>query len=142
MRLVVGLSMNKFIMKPIDYDNIWLRPKSFERNLYKKIRVKNWKNKAPTYRPDDFSIKARSLEEIIQKMCIAEIGHEIMIVASYFTFLFAIFTNDWKTFIWIFIITSSFAAGFDLLFVIVQRYNRPRLVVLLNRNASLQFNNH
>ncbi len=61
-------------------------------------------------------------------MCAAEIIHEIIIILGYASAAFSLLTPDWKGYIWIFLITA-FAAGLcDVPFVILQRYNRPRIL--------------
>ena len=56
-RLIVG-GMFSFIMKnKADYTKPWFRVSDKELNFYKKINVKKWKNKMPTYNKDTFDIK-------------------------------------------------------------------------------------
>lgn len=133
MRLLVGYVIEKGIKGPLNYKNAWFSPKAFEEKLYQNIKVKSWKDRAPTYKPDSFSLKKNSLEDIIQTMCISEIGHEIMILCSYFSLLFAIPFGEF----WVFFLTAAAAGGVDTVFVILQRYNRPRLVKILEKRKGL-----
>ncbi len=122
-RLAVGtLVPNRF-----DYRCRWFRPMPFEAALYKRLRLKHWKKNMPTYDPRLFSLQHNTLEQIIRNMCQAEVVHEIIILFSFVPILFSLL---WDTF-WVFLITSVFAACIDLIFVMLQRYNRPRLVRLL-----------
>ena len=97
--------------------------------IYNKLKVKKWKGKIPTYNEDLFSIEKRTFHEIAQATCQSEIVHEINAVLSFLP-LFS--TSLFGSFM-VFLITSVLAACFDLMFVIVQRYNRPLLVKLASR---------
>ena len=62
-------------------------------------------------------------------MCQAELVHEVNIAVSFVPILFSV----WVGALPVFVITSILAAGYDLLFVILQRYNRPRVLRLAMR---------
>ena len=64
-RLLIGAIIDRLFHNKMDYHHKWFREKSFEPTLYKKLKVKQWKNKMPTYSPASFSIKEHSLTEII-----------------------------------------------------------------------------
>ncbi len=136
MRLLVGLAVNKLFKKPLDYNHFWFEEKPFEKKIYKLLKVKKWKMIIPTYRPESFNIKVNSMQAIVQNMCIAELGHEIMMAASYLSLFFSLLTNNWKIYIWIFIGMSSIAACFDFLLVIQQRFNRPRILAFMKRTEN------
>ena len=136
MRLLVGLAVNILFKKPLDYNHFWFEEKPFEKKLYKLLKVKKWKTIIPAFRPESFNIKANSMQAIVQNMCIAELGHEIMIAASYLSLFFSLMTNNWKIYIWIFVGTSSIAACFDFLLVIQQRFNRPRILAFMKRTEN------
>ena len=59
-------------------------------------------------------------------MCQAELIHEIMFIFSLVPIAFSIYFGD----LYIFVLTSIVAMIFELCFIIVQRYNRERLVKL------------
>lgn len=129
MRLVVGLGIGKVRKKDFDYNAKWFRPKSFEKKLYKVLRVKKWKSHIPAWSPESFETKHHTLPEIANSMCGAEVVHEIIIVLSFMPILFSLRYGVPA----VFIITSILAASVDMIFVIVQRYNRPRIVKIINR---------
>ncbi len=129
MRLVVGLGIGKVHKKEFDYHAKWFQPKKFEKKLYKKLKVKKWKTHIPAWSPESFETKHHTLQEIVAAMCNAEVVHEIIIVLSFVPVLFSL-EYGVPT---VFIITSIFAAMVDSVFVIVQRYNRPRIIKLINR---------
>lgn len=59
-------------------------------------------------------------------MCQAELIHELMFIFSLVPIAFSIYFGD----LYIFVLTSIVAMKFELCFIIVQRYNRERLVKL------------
>ena len=83
----------------------------------------------PTYDPIQFSLENKSFDAVAQAMCQAEIVHEVIIVFSFLPIL----ASHWFGAFDVFMITSIGAAAFDLMFVMMQRYNRPRIVKLAER---------
>ena len=134
-RIIMG-NVSKLFKKHITY-KVWLfKERKFEKKLYKILQVKTWKGKALTYNPESFSLKEHSLEEIANTMAKSEVDHWINEVISLSTLLFPIW---WGKF-WIFFVSAIFAMIFDSQFIIIQRYNRPRVIKLLekqNRENSL-----
>ena len=129
MRLVVGGVVNRIMGNHADYRKQWYQMRPFEKKLYEKIGVKKWKGKMPTYDPSLFSVKEKSFEEIVQATCQAEIVHEIIVVFSFLPLVAVIWFGSFM----VFLLTSIGAACMDLTFVIMQRYNRPRLVKMAER---------
>lgn len=132
MRLVVGF-FTRFIPKNLlNPTNKWFIPKKFEKKIYKFLKVKKWKGNIPAYYPDAFSVENHSLDEISVTMCGAEATHEIIIIFSFFSILFSLKFGVPV----VFVITSFLAAAVDSVFVVVQRYNRPRILRLIKSNLS------
>lgn len=129
-RLFCGWVVNYAAAGCLQQDAAWFRQKKWEAGLYRKLRVKQWKKKLPTYVSDNFSMEKHTLDEIVRNMCVAELVHEINIVLSYGSLAFTFLASDWREDIWIYLITATLAACFDVVFVIIQRFNRPRLVLL------------
>lgn len=129
MRLVVGLGIGKVHPKEFDYHARWFHPRPFEKKLYKALKVKKWKAYVPAWAPENFETKYHTLPEIVSAMCNAEVVHEVIIVLSFVPILFSIEYGVPM----VFIITSIFAALIDTVFVIIQRYNRPRIVKLIGK---------
>ena len=129
MRLLVGLGVDAVMHNHANLNARWFQPLPFEEKLYRKLRVAAWKKYLPSYRPELFSMKEKSLNEIAQAMCQAEIVHEIIIPLSFVP----VCTIEYFGSAAVFIITSLLAACFDLLFVILQRFNRPRILKLSRR---------
>ena len=129
-RLIIGNIIDKIFKNNINYKNHWFKQRNFEKILYKLLRVKAWKNKMPTFDPDTFDTSKQSLDKIIGAMCQSEIVHEINVIISFVPLLFSMAFGSFMAFL----ITSIIAAIFDLCFVIMQRYNRPRVVRILEKN--------
>lgn len=127
MRLTVGYIIDGIFHNKFDYNKPCFREKKFEKPLYKILKVKKWKEKMPTFSPETFDLKNHSLEEMASAMCQAEIVHFIIIILS-FVPMFTIFI--WGGF-WPFFITSVLSAILDSLFLIIQRYNRPRILKMI-----------
>ena len=127
-RLIMG-NVSKLFKKHIYYKQSWFKERKFEKKLYKALRVKQWKRKALTYNPELFSLKENSLEEIANNMSKAEVDHWINELISLSTILFAI---PWGAF-WVFSISAIIAMRFDGQFIVIQRYNRPRVMRILEK---------
>ena len=132
MRLIVGYAIEGVYHNKMNYHRKWFQPLKWEKRLYRKMKVKTWKDKMPTYDTDTFSLELHSMEEIVMAMCQSEIVHEIIVISSFTPLLLAIRFGTFS----VFLITSVLAAGFDMMFVIMQRYNRPRFVRLLDRTEN------
>ena len=124
MRLLIGSVIDHFMNNRVDYRKSWFRVSSVEEKLYKTIRVKKWKGKMATYDPSCFDSKIHSWDEIAQAMCQAELVHELIIVFSFLPIFAAVPFGALP----VFVITSVLAACLDAMFVIMQRYNRPRVI--------------
>ena len=134
MRLAVGYLLPKLTNYHFDYRHSWFQPRKWESALYRKIHIRKWKGKLPTYAPSQFSLEDQSLYRVIQNMCGAELVHEIIMVLSFVPLLTVPFLGSF----YVFLITSTLSALFDSIFVMAQRYNRPRLVHIYEKqNATI-----
>ena len=132
MRLAVGYLLPKLTDYDFDYRHAWFQPRFWESALYRKLHLRSWKGKLPTYAPGQFSLKNNTLHRIIQNMCGAELVHEIIMVLSFLPLLMVPIWGEFR----VFLITSALAALFDSIFVMAQRYNRPRLVRIYERQEA------
>lgn len=107
-----------------DYQKKRYQVSEFEMKLYQKMKVKKWKNKMPTYSADTFDASKHSWDEIAQASCQAEVVHEINVVFSFLP----VIASVWFGAFWVFFITSVSAAVFDWMFVVMQRFNRTRIL--------------
>jgi hypothetical protein len=132
MRLVVGSIIPKLTNYDFDYRHRWFQPRKWEPAFYKKLNVRHWKGKIPTYAPDQFSINNNSLYRIIQNMCGAEIVHETIMILSFAPLLTVPLFGSFP----VFLMTSVLSALYDSIFVMAQRYNRPRLIRIHERQEA------
>lgn len=136
MRCLVGETIDFLYKKrEFHYSSFWYKEHKFEKKLYLFFHIHKLKAKAITARPETFDLKKNSLEDLIHTITQAEIVHEIIIILSFLPCILII----WYGVPLVFILTSIFGALCDLFFVMIQRYNRPRVIRLLKimqkRNA-------
>ena len=131
MRLAVGLIIPKLFAK-VNPAHKWFQPKAFEEGLYRFLRIRKWKKYVPTYAPESFSM-AIPLEQIARTMCISELVHIFIVPFSFLPLLFAVPFGELA----VFAITSVIAAMVDCIFILLQRYNRPRVLRILAKRRSV-----
>lgn len=117
-------------------DELWFSPFKREKNgkIYEKIKVRAWKNKVPDMSKYFHRMISKTLptkptakdtSRLIRETCIAELTHEILMVTGVVCYIR--FRSKWS-----FFLTFLWGLG-NLPYVIIQRYNRPRLVRLRER---------
>lgn len=131
-RLFVGIGINALFNNRFDYNRRWFRQLSFEPRIYEILKVRKWKDRMPTANSELFDIKKSDFAKIASAMCQAEVVHEVNVAASFLPLIASYWFGDF----WIFFITSLLSAIYDLLFVVIQRYNRPRFVKLAERKKN------
>ena len=131
MRLMVGLAFHATMRNKADYRKRWYQVSKREMAVYEALKVKRWKRRMPTYDPALFDPRLHTWEEIVQAMCQAELVHETIAVLSFLPILAGIWFGEYP----VFIVTSVLSAACDMVFVIMQRYNRQRVTKLLNRKS-------
>lgn len=129
MRLIVGYVVNGIFHNKFNYNRKWFQEKKFEKCLYEVLRVKKWKGKMPTFAPEMLDLKIHTWEEIAGAMCQSEVVHSIIVVLCFVPILV---TLIWGTF-WVFFMTSVLSACVESMFVIMQRYNRPRVIRMIEK---------
>ena len=132
MRLAVGYLVPKVTGYHFNHQHPWFQSRKWEHALYRKLNLKMWKKHLPTYAPSQFSLKSNTPLEIVRNMCGAEIVHEIIMALSFLPLgmvpLFGAFP--------VFLITSLLAALVDSIFVMTQRFNRPRIIRILEKQEA------
>ena len=134
MRLFIGSVVNLIMKNKADHNSIWFREKQFENKLYKLMRVRKWKKYLPTYSPVTFDTTQKTVKEIVGATCQAEIVHEIIMVLSLMPIALIPLLGGADAII----ITSFLSMLIDLTFVILQRYNRPKLIRVMERFEKLK----
>ncbi len=129
-RIILG-NVSKLFKKHINYKQWWFKERKFEKKLYKILKVKKWKRKALTYNPEQFDLKQNSLEQILNTMTKSEVDHWINEAISITTMFFGLIWGQ----TWIFVLTAIAAMIFDGQFIVIQRYNRPRVIKILERES-------
>ena len=132
MRLLVGWLVPRVLRSDALQRSRWFRPLAFEPALYDALKVKKWKDRMPTYDPASFSLKVHSIAQVIRNCCVSEAVHEVIVLFSFLPICFARFWGALP----VFVITSVLAALFDSCFVVMQRYNRPRLCRILAKKET------
>ncbi len=97
--------------------------------MYEKLRVKRWKHRVLAYAPGEFSTRVHTLDEIVNNMCHAEAVHKLIVLLSLLSILFAIPFGA----VTVFVVTAVMAACADMVFVIIQRFNRPRVQKMIRK---------
>ena len=131
MRLLVGLVFCVVMQNKADYKKRWYQVGEHEMAFYEKLSIKNWKRRMPTYDHTLFDPQVHAWAEIAQAMCQAELIHETIALLSFLPIAAGIWFGAYP----VFIVTSVLAAGCDMLFVMMQRYNRQRIMKLLERES-------
>ncbi len=122
-RLLVGLICDGFFENGINSSAEWFGTTDYEERFYSLIGMKYLKRNLPKFERTDFSLTRQSIQNIIDTGCEIETEHEITIGTSMLGMLLVIPFG----YIWIFAVTAIVTVVYDLLFIAVQRYNRPRL---------------
>ena len=129
MRLLVGLAFCIVMKNRADYKKRWYHVSGDEMAVYARLNVKKWKRRMPTYNRTLFDPRLHTWEKIAQAMCQAELVHETIALLSFLPIIAGIWFGAYP----VFVVTSVLAAGCDMLFVMMQRYNRQRIMTLLQR---------
>lgn len=102
--------------------------------VYEKLGIKHWKDHLPDMSkimPDMVkkkmsAVKEQGMDVLIEETCVAECVHWTLIVLS--LGIFAFWRDAWAVVFWL-----VYNILGNLPFIIIQRYNRPRLVMLEQR---------
>jgi len=127
MRIAVEIVTVIYSNRKFDLTSFGFRQLKFEPKLYKALRVKKWKKFSITAKPNQFDLEQNSAESLLHNIAMAELGHRIIMVLSFVPLILIIPYGTPA----VFIITSVCACLIDLKYVIIQRYNRPRVLKLI-----------
>ena len=133
-RLLIGCAFDRHMNNRADCTKRWYQPARWEAPLYEKLGVKRWKRRMPTYESGLFDPSLHSWREIAEAMCQAELVHEACAAASFLPLMF----SAWFGAASVFLLTSLLAAVYDMMFVALQRYNRPRVLRLAAQESRRQ----
>ena len=127
MRLLVGLIFTLLMRNRANYRARWYRVGEREQAMYKRLGVHKWKRHMPSYDGASFDMKTHRPDEIAQVMCQSELVHETIVALSFLPIAAGHFFGAYP----VFVATSVLAAAIDASFAVVQRYNRPRILKLI-----------
>lgn len=127
--------------KNFDYTKPPYTPFRWERNgmIYTKLRIQFWKDKLPdmsqhvksAFRKKILVFRsAEYLQILILETCVAEFVHFVLILICPIFLLFMEGAAAWIAMI-------VYTLG-NLPFIMIQRYNRPRLVALMERQETVE----
>ena len=133
MRLLVGYAVKAWFPVSVDPQGFWFRERSWEKGLYRLLRVRKWSRRVPTFSPEEFDARTHTYAQLAWQTCLSEAVHEIIVALGFLSLLFCLFFEDPLANLWPFLITAILAGGYDMQFVILQRANRPRLLRLAER---------
>lgn len=123
---------SRLLPKGIFQSNLFFKEKSFERKLYKLIKINNWKDQLPAVNSTLKSLKKelnpKYLDQVIMQTYYAEVGHLTIAVLGFLS----IFINP-NEYFWMAFICSVVNFLIHIPFCLIQRYNRPRLFKLKSR---------
>jgi glycosyl-4,4'-diaponeurosporenoate acyltransferase len=119
--------------------NFLFRERPFEQRLYKAVKIGRWKDSLPIYRRNERTfdrkhlakkISPEYLDAFITETCKAELVHSVLAIAGFSSVAFVFAgLEPWYTFLGIAVL--MFCAHVP--FILVQRYNRGRLLRLRSR---------
>lgn len=132
MRLLVGGAFQAVMQNRADLRKRWYRVGRREMAVYEALKVKRWKRRMPTYDNALFDPRLHTWDEVAQAMCQAELVHETIALLSFLPIAAGLRFGAYP----VFIVTSVLSAGYDLLFVMMQRYNRQRVLMLPARKRA------
>ena len=109
----------------------------FERDgaIYNRIGIRKWQKRVPDMSrllpklmPEKKLGQSNDLTRMVQETCVAELIHVALCFAGLYTM------KLWKGF-WGAVLTAVYILLGNVPFILIQRYNRPRLLRLMKRTA-------
>ena len=131
-RVLISIYYRQVHKWPWNPHNPWFRERAWEKPFYNALRVKRWKDFLPTNRPGDFDIRQTDIAGILNNSCRAEAVHATNNAAGYLPLLLTGLMTRPRQYLGI---ALFIAVGFgiaDSILALIQRYNRPRLLRLLD----------
>ena len=127
--------------KNFDYTAFPYKPFAWEQEgkIYEKLRIRKWKKRVPDMSRHVKTMFAKELinprdpeytRRLILETCVAELTHDVLILLS------PIFPQ-YMTGVYADAAMLLYALG-NLPFILIQRYNRPRLVKLMKKQLAAQ----
>ncbi len=123
-RLLVGTLCEGAFENGVNSSSDWFKTSDFEDRLYGSLKIKRLKEKLPGTERTNFTPQKNGLQDIIDCGCKIEVEHEVCILTSIISVFLAIPFG----YVGLFVTAAVLCIVYDMAFVCVQRFNRPRLV--------------
>lgn len=81
-RFFLGPIGNLLTIRLPNLNSFWFKKHNWEDDFYKKIKIKNWKDKQLTFEPESFNLKKVGLDKLKHTMVSSEVVHELCILGS------------------------------------------------------------
>ena len=133
LRLLFGVLTTSFKDK-LNVKQFLFKERKFEKKLYETLKVKKWKKRALTYDPEAFNLRKNTKKQVLQTMLKSELDHWINELISLSTLAFALIWGQFA----IFLVTCILAMLFDGQFILIQRFNRPRVERLIEKEDKIK----
>lgn len=133
LRLLFGVLTTSFKNK-LNTKQFLFKERKFEKKLYEILKVKKWKKRALTYDPEAFNLRKNTKKQVLQTMLKSELDHWINELISLSTLAFALIWGEFG----IFLVTCILAMLFDGQFILIQRFNRPRVERLIDKESKIK----
>lgn len=130
LRLALHFALDFAPLDWLDWKQDIYTPRRFEKNFYESLSITKWKRFLPGYDEDMFDERFQSWDDILINRCQEEITHWLCAFISIIPAIVGpiLFRN-----FWLFFLTSLIAIIYDMGFVMIQRYDRPRNIAMLRR---------
>lgn len=136
---VTGILINpvmKHVPRNFDPSAFPFKPFAFEDHgkIYEKLGIKKWKDSLPdmsrylkwlTPKNLKAGVSHSHISILIQESCIAGLSHGILAILSHAVLIW------WKN-SWAYVFLAVYNLLFNLPYIMIQRYNRPRFIRMLN----------
>jgi len=120
--IVVGIMRNKANDKLFIF-----RELPWEKKFYQFVKIRSWKHHLPTYAPKYYDFKSLSHTDLLGIISQTEVVHEVAALLS----LVSLFGIIWFGHTLIFATIAAIDLIINLVYIILQRYNRMRLRKLI-----------
>ena len=129
MRLMVGSLCDMIITADGIYKRKIYSVKEKEMEFYRRIGIRKWKKIMPTYDASQFDPRKHTWEEIASACARSETIHLINALLSFLPMVLTLYFGAFP----VFLVTSAAGAAFDMMFVMIQRFNLARIVKAIEK---------
>lgn len=121
-----------------DHRSAFFRTRAWELRLYDRLHIRAWKDYLPElgvivgFAKDHLSevVDKRYIDRFLWETCYTEVAHWICMVAGFSYIALSLLLDEPHRFVGFFIAISLANFVLHIPFILIQRYNRPRLEML------------